>query len=464
MTSAPVISLQAPKDVSLPQIQAELNAIWTLYEKPSADGRSLGATKATTFTLLVYEPEETQQLLAELGYYTGPVDGISGPRMYAAIVAAQNAFDFAVTGRVSPELIERLRKEVFICRGVDVREGDVCSISPYGRDIDGAGLADAIAVQNPCRIISLFPGSDIDENVTAQVSAYCPIQKRAAVAMVCCEYVMLRGSEPALSRSTGLVRSLIQTDLPSFLWWKGTPNLDQDLFQQLAKSCTVLIVDSSRFNTDGAGDLVRLQELQDEGVQIADLNWRRLAPWQELAAEAFDAPERWQLLGEVDRVTIDYEKGNPTQALLFLGWLASRLKWQPTIQMKEGGEFDIQRIHFIGANGKAVEVELAAIHTASIGTVVGDLLDLRLDSSNPNVNCCTILCSETKGCMRLEAKGAAQSCTVNQVTPLRDEKAETLLSQQLGTTMRDLLYEDSLAIAAQIAELSLRLRDYRDDV
>ncbi len=453
MTSAaPVIPLQSPKDVSLPQIQAELDAIWTLYEKPSADGTSLGATKATTFTLLVYEPEETQQLLAELGYYTGPVDGINGPRMSAAIVAAQQAYNLPKTGRVSAELIERLRREVFICRGVDVNEGDVCSISPYGRDRDGSGLADAIAAQNPCRIISLFPSDNNEENVTAQVSAYCPIQKQTAAAMVCCEYITLKGSEASLERSSGLVRSLVKSDLPSFLWWKGTPNLDQELFQQLAKACTVLIVDSSRFTTDGAADLVRLEELRDDGVQIADLNWRRLAPWQELAAEAFDAPERWQDLMEIDRVTIDYEKGNPTQALLFLGWLASRLKWEPTIQMKEGGEFDIQRIHFMSVYGKAIEVELLAISNDA-GVVIGDLLDLRMDSTNPNVNCCTILCSETKGCMRLESKGGAESCSVNQVTPLGDEQEETLLSEQLRTTMRDLLYEDSLAIAAQIAGL-----------
>ena len=84
VVTAPLIPLQAPKDVSLSKIQSELDAIWTMYSQPSSDGSILGATKATTFTLLVYEPEETQQLLAELGYYSGPVDGISGPKMNAA--------------------------------------------------------------------------------------------------------------------------------------------------------------------------------------------------------------------------------------------------------------------------------------------------------------------------------------------------------------------------------------------
>ncbi|OUC13904.1 MAG: glucose-6-phosphate dehydrogenase assembly protein OpcA [Alkalinema sp. CACIAM 70d] len=451
--SAPVVPLQAPKDVSLGQIQAELDAIWTTYEQPSADGSTLGAMKATTFTLVVYEPEETQQLLAELGYYTGPIDGIGGPRMDAAIRAAQQRYGFNVTGKISSALLDKLRREVAVCRGIDVQEGDTCNLSLYSRDSQGSGLADVIAAQNPCRIISLFPGNGSDEGVSAQVSAYCPIQKRASNTLVCCEYITLKGTEPALERVTGLVSSLVISELPSFLWWKGSPNLEQELFQSLAKSCTMLIVDSSRFMTDGEQDLARLQQLRHEGVQVADLNWRRLAPWQELTAEAFDAPERWQGLLEIDRVTIDYERGNPTQALMFLGWLASRLNWQPLTHSKEGGDYDIQRITFTNEMGKAIEAELAAIPTADPGVVVGDLLDLRLTSTNPDADCCTVLCSETTGCMRMESGGGAQSCWVNQVTSLGDEKAENLLSEQLRSTMRDLLYEDSLAIVAKIVNL-----------
>jgi len=56
------------------------------------------------------------------------------------------------------------------------------------------------------------------------------------------------------------------------------------------------------------------------GTPVADLNWLRLSAWQELTAEA-DPPQRRAALKEVDRVTIDYEKGSPAQALMFLvGW------------------------------------------------------------------------------------------------------------------------------------------------
>jgi glucose-6-phosphate dehydrogenase assembly protein OpcA len=84
---------------------------------------------------------------------------------------------------------------------------------------------------------------------------------------------------------------------------------------------------------------------------------------------------------------------------------------------------------------------------------LGDLIGLRLTSTNLNANCCTILCSETTGCMRMEAGGSAQSCRTEQVTAINDQKAEFLLTQQLQRWGKDVLYEESLAVTARILEL-----------
>jgi hypothetical protein len=70
--SPPIVSIQSPKDVSLSAIEAELHQIWQSYGAADEKGGSLSAIRASTFTLIVYEPEETQQLLAALGYYSGP--------------------------------------------------------------------------------------------------------------------------------------------------------------------------------------------------------------------------------------------------------------------------------------------------------------------------------------------------------------------------------------------------------
>jgi glucose-6-phosphate dehydrogenase assembly protein OpcA len=196
-----------------------------------------------------------------------------------------------------------------------------------------------------------------------------------------------------------------------------------------------------------------MQELIESETYLADLNWHRLPLWQELTAAAYDPPERRASLAEIDRVTIDYEKGNAAQALMFLGWLASRLGWEPVSYKETGGDYDLKHLHFKGASDRPIEVELAAIPVADPGEIIGDLIGLRLTSTNPNANCATILCSETTGCMRMESGGSAQFSRTEQVTPLPDQKAEFLMGQQLQRWGRDVLYEESLAVAAQALKL-----------
>jgi glucose-6-phosphate dehydrogenase assembly protein OpcA len=439
MTS--IVALQKPKDISLDEIEAELSNIWRSQNVPG--GNSV-ATRATTFSMVVYEPEEFQQLLAALGFYDGAIDGFYGVQTKAAVKKAQTTYNLKITGRVGPRTLTKLREEF-------------AKLPPEKKKINnlntrGFNLSEAIATQNPCRIITLCPTFGEDEGVTAQVSAYCPIQKSSTSNLVCCEYITIRGTKQALERVGDLVKSLMIPGLPKFVWWKATPNPEQELFKQLSRSSNCIIVDSSYFS-DPESELLKMQDLIDAETYIADLNWHRLSSWQELTAAAFDPPERRASLGDIDRITIDYEKGNAAQAFMFLGWFASRLGWEPISYTEERGDYDIKRIKFIGSNHKTIEAELAGAPTADWGEIPGDLIGLRLTSTNCNANCCTILCSETTGCMRMEAGGSAQNCRTEQVTPLSDQKAESLMSQQLQRWGRDMLYEESLAVTAQILKL-----------
>ncbi|CAA9302482.1 OpcA, an allosteric effector of glucose-6-phosphate dehydrogenase, cyanobacterial [uncultured Microcoleus sp.] len=448
MKAPPLVSLQNPKDVSLDQIEAELSQIWESYRESGSKGDSPIASRATTFTFVVYEPEETQQLLADLGFYDGPVDGITGPMTVSSIRAAQKAYGLPRTGKANAELLATLREEVARKNS----NGD-SKLGGPGLGSGGSGVADAIVAANPCRIIALCPTAGEDRGVQAQVAAYCPVHKRNSGNLICCEYITLRGTEAALERVSGIVTALMIPDLPTLLWWKANPDADRGLFQRLAATSSSVIVDSSSF-AESEAELLLMQSLIEEGIPIADLNWRRLAAWQELAAEAFDAPERRAAIREIDRVTIDYEKGNSTQALMYLGWLASRLQWRPVAFKQEEGDYQIKRIKFAGPDERVVEAELAAIPTADWGDVPGDLIALRLNSTNEKADCGTVLCSEAGGCMRMETKGGAQTDRFNQVTPLFDQVTEQLLGQHLQSWGRDVLYEESLAVTAQMLKLA----------
>ncbi|MEO0538151.1 MAG: glucose-6-phosphate dehydrogenase assembly protein OpcA [Cyanobacteria bacterium P01_A01_bin.123] len=442
MTTTPIVALQRPKDISLDEIEAELRNIW---HSPDSGKSAPVVTRASTFSMVVYEPEEFQQLLAALGFYQGPIDGIHGTQTRDAVRQAQTTYKLRITGRVGPHTLERLREEY----GKLPPEQQQIS----NPDLRGFTLNEAIAAQNPCRVITLCSTlGEEDTGITAQVSAYCPVQKRSGSNLICCEYITLRGTKSALKRVEDLVTSLMIADLPKFVWWKATPNPEQSLFRALSKTCNCVIVDSSYFS-DAEAELLKMQTLVGKDNYIADLNWHRLAPWQELTAAAFDPPERREALVDVDRFSIDYEKGNAAQALMYLGWLASRLSWQPTSYVEEGGDYDIRKVYFKTPQGRDVEAELAAVPVADWGEVIGDLTGLRLSSTNIQADCCTVLCSETTGCMRMEAGGGAQSCRIEQVTALSDQKAEFMLSRQLQRWGQDVLYEESLDLTTQLLKL-----------
>jgi glucose-6-phosphate dehydrogenase assembly protein OpcA len=448
LDSPPLVSLQSPKDVSLEQIDTELREIWQTY---GSGGDGLSATRAATFSFIVYSAEPTQQLLSALGFYTGPVDGIAGPRTTAAIKAAQKKYSLEVTGISDPELLQRLEADFTQLQQKGNRDKS-SELPQYSPDVEGSGIADAIASTNPCRIITLCPTTAEDEGVKAQVSAYCPINKRSSSSLICCEYITLTGRATAFDRIGGLITELLIPELPKFIWWKAGIDPDYPFFKRLVEYCDRLIVDSSSFNNPEA-ELAQIVELLSQNYPISDLNWARLAPWQELTAEGFDPPERREAIWEVDKVTIDYEKGNHTQALMFLSWLASRLQWQPIEYNHQEGDYDIRKVKFTTVEGKEINAELAGIPVANTGEILGDLISLRLSSTNLNADCCTVICSETTGCMRMEASGGAQACRIQQVTSLSDQNTEQLLGQQLQRWGKDTLYEESMKIALRILEI-----------
>ena len=166
MITTPVVALQKPKGISIEEIESELRNIW----RSQSDGNTAPmATRASTFSIVVYEPEEFQQLLAALTFYKDAIDGLHGPKTREAIRQAQMAYGLRVTGRVDDLTLARLRQEY-----ANLSDSQRTFSNP---DLRGFNLSEAIAAQNPCRVITLCPDLSDDIGVTAQVSAYCPVQK-----------------------------------------------------------------------------------------------------------------------------------------------------------------------------------------------------------------------------------------------------------------------------------------------
>jgi glucose-6-phosphate dehydrogenase assembly protein OpcA len=445
--SPPVVSLRAPKDVSVTEIENELSQIWKDYQPDNQAQDAIVATQASTFTFIVYEPEPTQHMLAVLGFYDGPIDGIFGPAQVKSIKAAQKAYKLPVTGKLDRETMDKIHA-AYHDRITTTHDTHALAVE---KDVDNRGyvITDSIANTNPRRIITVCPSVGEDTGVGAQVSVYCPMKKQYLHSLVCSEYITLRGTPDALERNGESIANLAVTDLPRFLWWKDTPAPNKPLFQQLAHQAHSVIFDSADF-INSETDLLQLSTILSQGMPVIDLNWRRIAGWQELTAEAFDPPARRKDITEIDRVDINYELGNPAQALMFLGWLSSRLQWQPVSYTHSGGDYDLREIDFVAPDGRKIHTELAGMPTADSGEIPGDIMGVRLNSTNPKANCITVLCSEVAGCMQMETKGGTQSARVEEVTSLAERNAEDLLAEYLQRWGRDLLYEESMTVVAQI--------------
>jgi glucose-6-phosphate dehydrogenase assembly protein OpcA len=148
---------------------------------------------------------------------------------------------------------------------------------------------------------------------------------------------------------------------------------------------------------------------------------------------------------------------------MYLGWFASRLQWKPVSYRYEGGDYDLRHFQFVTAEQRIISAELAGIPIADWGEVQGDLISLKLSSTNPEADCCTVICSGTVGCMRMEVAGGAQSCRIQQITPLDDQKTENLLGQQLLRWGGDKLYEESMSLTLQILNLiDIKIEDQKN--
>jgi glucose-6-phosphate dehydrogenase assembly protein OpcA len=375
--SPPVIALAEPLKVQVSQINKQLSRIWSSQN----DG---GATRASTFNLLVFDP------------------GQKDPN--------------AVTDTVG-----------------------------------------AIAVQHPCRAIVLAAaGEDLPEpGVEAFVAAYCPVSEAGNRETVCCEYVTLRARGQALVDIHTTAASLLLPELETILWWQSPLNPYLQLFTNLQKIVDRTIIDSTLFETPEKG-LISFTNLVFRGDwrgSFGDLNWSRLTPWREEAALAFDSEERAACLGALDGVMIEYgladgSAPNPVQALLFVGWLASRLGWQPlSVHARDG----LRQIILTDADQRPIQATIRSVPAEA--ALCGQLTSVGLRSEQMGASCSTVLCSsDSTSCLRMQMN--VGEALITQVSDVDTQTTKQLLSEALRTPDRDIIYEQSLAVVDQMLRLT----------
>jgi glucose-6-phosphate dehydrogenase assembly protein OpcA len=138
------------------------------------------------------------------------------------------------------------------------------------------------------------------------------------------ERIELDIGERHLPKLDTIVDPLLVSDLATMVW---APHGHAAALDSLRRLAQIVLVDTQD-QPDVAGALCRAAELA-EHAYVVDLAWLRSTPWRERVAAAFDPPQLRAALDGVSAVTVRHREDSLAAALLFCGWLSSRLGWKP---------------------------------------------------------------------------------------------------------------------------------------
>jgi glucose-6-phosphate dehydrogenase assembly protein OpcA len=139
------------------------------------------------------------------------------------------------------------------------------------------------------------------------------------------ENVIVHCGERHLPRLGSIVDPLVVTDLATLVWAPHGHHAAVDALLHLAQ---VVLLDSVD-EPEAAEALHRAMDVSAEAY-VVDLAWLRSTPWRERIAATFDPVKLRPDLGTISALTIRHHPESDATAMLLVGWLASRLGWEPT--------------------------------------------------------------------------------------------------------------------------------------
>jgi glucose-6-phosphate dehydrogenase assembly protein OpcA len=147
------------------------------------------------------------------------------------------------------------------------------------------------------------------------------------------ETIVLGVGPQHVSRLDRVVDPLMATDVATAVW---APHGHADAVDALLPIAQVVLHDSVD-EPDPRTAVLRALELSSRAY-LVDLAWLRTTPWRVRVAAAFDPPAWRPGLRTIAGVTVRHHPDSAVAALLFLGWLASRLGWALAPMVQRDGD------------------------------------------------------------------------------------------------------------------------------
>jgi glucose-6-phosphate dehydrogenase assembly protein OpcA len=188
----------------------------------------------------------------------------------------------------------------------------------------GHALVDEVAARHPCRLIILNHRPDPSNvnrpfTVTIGIVTFGKEPARYAIEQIDVQSACAEACLPSI------VRQLVRGDVPTSVWWMDdlsqVPPLDG-----IVGMGRQFLYDSRGWRDARSGLWAVAALLRSRpSLDLADLNWRRLAPVRQALLHGCTSAG-FEALGR-GRVRIMHRPGDAALAWLAVGWLASRLEW-----------------------------------------------------------------------------------------------------------------------------------------
>lgn len=313
-----------------------------------------------------------------------------------------------------------------------------------------------LAQRHPSRAVIVHADREPPPGLPAQLAMHGLLPATAAGRQVSYEQILIRARGDSAELLASAVIPLLLPDLPVFLWWTGTPPADRRPFDDVLALADRLIVDSADFARPDVTlpVIARLCAAGRGRFGVTDFNWTRITPWRELVAAFFDVPDQRVLLEHITGLRVGFAVDadgrdiHPSQALLLVGWLGSRLGWRPTGALapsEAGGLFFTMR------RSDGAEVQVRVRPRFEPGIAEGDLSGLRLQAERDGRLTEFVVKRVPGTTCALATVAAGGTVASSRTLPLPAPSVTELLGEELTIADSDRIYEDALAALVSLA-------------
>jgi glucose-6-phosphate dehydrogenase assembly protein OpcA len=137
------------------------------------------------------------------------------------------------------------------------------------------------------------------------------------------ETAIVEIGERHLDDLTTIADPLVVSDLPTLLWSPYGHPEEADALLELAQATLIDSIEAPVWSA-----AIERACALSERVYVVDLAWLRSTPWRERVAATFDPEHMRSELRSLDALEIRHHPDSTVAAMLFVGWLASRLGWE----------------------------------------------------------------------------------------------------------------------------------------